>query len=668
MSEPAASTPARIEDYALIGNTRTAALVSRQGSIDWWCIPRFDSAACFAALLGDRRHGRWLIGAAHAVQRTTRGYRPGTLILETEVHTGEGCVRLIDFMPMREGRLDIVRIVQGVRGEVPLHFELVIRFGYGEVIPWVRREGHTLIATGGPDTLALRTPVELQGVDYTTQAHFTVREGERVPFVLTHSPSHEPRPVPIDAEAALEGTELWWHAWSSQTTYHGEHDRAVHESLTVLKALSYAPSGGIVAAPTTSLPEAPGGVRTWDDRFGWVRDSTFTLYALLLAGYREEARAWREWLLRAAAGRPQDLQVLYGVTGDRVRAELTIPWLPGYAGARPVRIGNAAAVQCQLDVYGELIDTLCLARSAGLAHDADAWTFQRTLLDWLESHWSDPDSGIWEMRGERQRFTHSRVMSWVAMDRSIKDAERLGLDGPVEQWKRTRAAIRHDVLTHGYDAKRGTFVQRYGADALDAALLLIPIVGFLPATDERVRGTVAAIERDLTVDGLVQRYRTEDTPDGLPVGEGLFLPCSFWMVDALWLMGRERDARKLYERLLGLRNDVGLLAEEYDPRTGRMLGNFPQALSHVALVNSARNLASRGGPSEHRSGGMKAAPPGGTHGHRHAPTHSAGVETVPVQPAHLDTRGDPQAEKAARERTAGHRNQAGRRRVANDRR
>jgi GH15 family glucan-1,4-alpha-glucosidase len=655
---------ARIEDYALIGNTRTAALVSRAGSIDWWCVPRFDSPACFAALLGTRDHGRWLLAPTHRSRRTVRRYRPGTLILETEVHTSDGTVRLIDFMPMREGRLDIVRIVQGVRGAVPMHFELVIRFGYGEVIPWVRREGHTLIATGGPDTLSLRAPVELHGVDYTTQAHFTVHEGARIGFVLTHSPSHLPRPVPIDGEAALEGTQRWWQAWSSQTSYHGEHDRAVHESLTVLKALSYAPSGGIVAAPTTSLPEALGGVRNWDYRFCWVRDATFTLYALLLAGYRDEARAWREWLLRAAAGRPQDLQVLYGVTGDRVRSELTVPWLPGYAGSKPVRIGNAAAVQCQLDVYGELVDTLWLARLAGLVHDADAWTFQCTLLDYLESHWSDPDSGIWEMRGEQQQFTHSRVMSWVAMDRSIKDAERLGLQGPVAQWKRTRAAICHDVLTHGYDAGLGSFVQRYGAKSLDASLLLIPIVGFLPATDPRVRGTVHAIERALTVDGLVQRYRTEDTPDGLPTGEGVFLPCSFWMVDALWLMGRREDARTLYERLLRLRNDVGLLAEEYDPRAKRMLGNFPQALSHVALVNSARNLASSGGPSEHRSAAVGTPPPG--NGHKPRPSHSAGVPLLPVQPAQLDSSANGQDEKARRDR-ARRRNQARKRRVANDR-
>ena len=634
----AADNPTRIEDYALIGNTRTAALVSRTGSIDWWCVPRFDSAACFAALLGAPEHGRWLIAPMHGVKRTARRYRPGTLVLETDLHTAEGSVRLIDCMPLREGRMDIVRIVEGVRGAVPMRFELAMRFGYGSVVPWVRREGHTLTATAGPDTLELRTPVAVRGKDYTTQAHFTVHEGVRIPFVLTHSASHEPRPVPLDAEAALEASERWWHAWSAQCTYQGNYVQPVQESLIVLKALTYAPTGGMVAAPTTSLPERIGGVRNWDYRFCWVRDATFTLYALLLAGYRDEARAWREWLLRAAAGRPQDLQVLYGVMGERVHFELTLPWLPGYAHSAPVRLGNAAATQRQLDVYGEVVDTLCLARRAGLAIDADAWGFQRVLLDYLESNWRQPDSGIWETRGDLQHFTHSRIMAWVAMDRSIRDVERLRLDGPVDRWRKTRAAIHADVCTHGFDRKRGIFVQRYGSRALDASLLLMPIVGFLPPTDPRVRATVKAIQRELSVDGFVLRYLTEETPDGLPVGEGAFLPCSFWMVDALWLIGRKRAARTLFERLLDLRNDVGLLAEEYDPRARRMLGNFPQALTHVALVNSARNLASGGGPSEHRSQGMAAHPPGTTRSNsRQAMTHEASVPAVPVQPAHLDS-------------------------------
>jgi GH15 family glucan-1,4-alpha-glucosidase len=633
-SDAAADVPARVEDYALLGNTRTAALVSRTGSIDWWCVPRFDSPACFAALLGTPEHGRWLVAPAQGSRRTVRRYRPGTLVLETDFHTADGCVRIVDCMPMRDGRMDIVRVVVGVRGSVAMTCEIVIRFGYGQVVPWVRREGSSLIATGGPDTLELRTPVPLRGEDFRTRGRFVVRDGDRVPFVLSHSPSHEPRPVPLDAEAALEATTRWWEAWSAQSTYDGEHRRAMQESLTALKGLSYAPTGGIVAAPTTSLPERLGGVRNWDYRFCWVRDATFTLYALLLAGYRDEARAWREWLLRAAAGRPQDLQVLYGVTGSRIRSELTVPWLPGYGGSTPVRLGNAAAMQCQLDVYGELVDTLCLARSAGLAHDADAWSFQCALLEYLESHWSDPDSGIWEMRGERQAFTHSRVMAWVAMDRSIRDAERFGLDAPVARWRRARTAIRRDVLAHGVDRDRGVLVQRYGAKSLDASLLLVPIVGFLPPDDARVVATVDAIERELTVDGLVMRYRPDETPDGLPDGEGVFLPCSFWMVDALWLMGRERIARDRFARLLDLRNDVGLLAEEYDPRTRRMLGNFPQALSHVALVNSARNLASGGGPSEHRAGGMRARPPGGRHG---APDGDGGTP-VPVRRAHLDSR------------------------------
>jgi len=633
-----AAANARIEYYALIGNTRTAALVSSGGSIDWWCIPRFDSPACFAALLGTREHGRWRIAPRSAVRRVVRRYRPQTLVLETELHTADGTVRLIDCMPMREGRTDIVRIVEGVRGTVPMTQELIIRFGYGVVVPWVQREGHALRATGGPDTLELRTPVELRGVDYTTQARFTVHAGQRIPFVLTHSASHQPRPVPLDAEAAVETTELWWRGWCSSCGYQGRYAEQVLQSLIVLKALTYAPTGGLVAAVTTSLPESIGGVRNWDYRFCWLRDTTFTLYALLLAGYRDEARAWREWLLRAAAGRPQDLQVLYGIAGERIWGEAELGWLPGYANSAPVRIGNAAARQRQLDIYGEVIDTLCLARGAGLSTDTDAWAFQRALLDYLESNWEAADSGIWEMRGEPQQFTHSKVMAWVAVDRAIRDVRRHGLRGPVARWRSLRDKIHRDVCTHGYDRSRGVFVQRYGSRELDASLLLMPIVGFLPPRDQRVRATVESIERELTVDGLVQRYRTEEAPDGLPNGEGVFLPCSFWLADALALLGRQRDAVRLYDRLLALRNDVGLLAEEYDPRTQRMLGNFPLALSHVALVNTARNLARAGGPAEHRSGRQARPPQAPQSRSRKGDTTTSHAATqAHIQPAHLDS-------------------------------
>jgi GH15 family glucan-1,4-alpha-glucosidase len=635
-SRASAAAPSAIEDYALVGNTRTAALVSRNGSIDWWCVPRFDSPACFAALVGGRDHGRFRIGPVGAA-RTRRAYRDGTLVLETEFSVGRGVARLIDCMAMLPGRTDFVRIVEGVRGTVAMDVDLTIRFGYGAVVPWVRHEGRTLVAIGGPDTLELRTPVELHGEGFSTRGRFGVHAGQRIPFVLTHSASHEPRPVPLDAEAALAGTQEWWTRWSALCGYGGPDADAVRSSLRVLKALTYAPTGGIVAAPTTSLPERPGGVRNWDYRFCWLRDATFTLYALLLAGYREEAQAWREWLLRAAAGRPEDLQVLYGVAGERIRGEIELHWLPGYGGAAPVRIGNAAATQVQLDVYGEVIDALCVARSAGLANDDDAWAFQRALLDWLEGHWAEPDSGIWEMRGEPQRFTHSRVMAWVAVDRALRSATRFGRPGPLARWRALRARIHRDVCTHGFDRDLGVFVQRYGSSTLDASLLLLPIVGFLPATDLRVAATIDAIARELTVEGLVMRYRTDETPDGLPAGEGVFLPCSFWLAEAWCLQGRRREARRLFERLLDLRNDVGLLAEEYDPRNGRMLGNFPQALSHVALVNTARDLAAHGGPSEHR-GGMREHPPQGQTRARngHHDLHRRVSTRAPVKPADLD--------------------------------
>jgi GH15 family glucan-1,4-alpha-glucosidase len=595
----------RIEDYALIGNTRTAALVGRDGSIDWLCAPRFDSRACFAALLGTHEHGRWLLAPATKARTVRRAYRSDTLVLETEFETEGGTVRLIDCMPPWPDRSDVVRVVEGVRGRVPMRMELIIRCGYGVVVPWVRRVGGALLATAGPDSLELRAGVETKGKGFTTIAEFTVRRGQRIPFVITYFPSHQAQPLPIDADAAIATTELAWRNWSARCTYDGRWPDAVKRSLITLKALTYAPTGGIVAAPTTSLPERIGGVRNWDYRFCWPRDATYTLYALLLAGYLDEARAWQEWLLRAAAGRPQDLQTVYGLAGERQLGELELPWLPGYAGSAPVRIGNAAATQRQLDVYGEVIDALHLARAAGLDANADTWRFQLALLEFLESHWTEPDNGIWEMRGERRHFTHSKVMAWVALDRAIKAVEGHDVAGPVERWRRTRARIHADVCRRGYNARRGTFVQHYGSNKLDASLLLMPLVGFLPPDDTRVRSTVDAIERELMFGGFVKRYRTTRRVDALPEGEGSFLPCSFWLADNLALQGRYADAEALFERLLGVRNDVGLLAEEYDPRNRVQLGNFPQALSHVALINTARNLSHRGGPSEHRSGGME---------------------------------------------------------------
>jgi len=609
--------PLRIEDYALIGNTRTSALVGKDGSMDWLCVPRFDSNACFAALLGDRGSGHWQIGPAHAPAAVRRRYRSQTLILETEFETAEGVVRVVDCMPVWEDRTDIVRIVVGVRGRVALRMELVMRFGYGAITPWVRRVDGALLATSGPDSLELRTPVALEGRNFTTVAEFVVTEGQRVPFVMTWFPSHETRLLPVDAEAALNATERYWRSWVAQSTYEGRWADDVHASLIVLKAMTYAPTGGMVASVTTSLPEQIGGVRNWDYRYCWVRDATFTLYALLLAGYHDEARAWRQWLLRAAAGHPAELQILYGVGGERQLTEMVLPWLRGYENSKPVRVGNAAAVQSQLDIYGELMDSLYLARGAGLGGDADAWKFERTLVNFLASNWQQPDSGIWEMRGERQQFTHSKVMAWVAMDRAVKAVEQYGVEGPVDRWRQVRDTIHREVCERGVDASRNVFVQRYGSHDLDASLLMIPLVGFLPADDPRVLATIDAIERELVVDGLVLRYRTESSVDGLPPGEGYFLPCSFWLADNLALCGRHAEAQALFERLLALRNDVGLLSEEYDLANQRALGNMPQALTHVALVNSARNLSQAGGPSEHRSRASGEAPPGGA-----APTTS----------------------------------------------
>jgi GH15 family glucan-1,4-alpha-glucosidase len=594
--------PSHIEDYALIGDCLTSALVARDGSIDWLCLPHFDSGACFAALLGGPEHGRWKIAPAGEVdpKRIRRKYRDGTLVLETEFETDQGTVALIDFMPPRSEAPDVVRIVEGRRGRVDLEVELIIRFDYGSIIPWVRRIETGLTAIAGPDMLRLCADVDLQGKGMTTVARFAVGEGQRVPFVLTWYPSFQPVPCGVDAEQALAETESWWREWSCRCEDGNPWREAVVRSLITLKALTFAPTGGIAAAATTSLPEQLGGVRNWDYRYCWVRDATFTLEALLAAGYVDEARAWREWLLRSVAGNPSALQIMYGLDGRRRLTEWEVPWLPGYEGSAPVRIGNAAHDQFQLDVFGELVDAMYQASRAGLEPSDDGWRVGRKLMQFLESHWDHPDEGIWEVRGPRRHFTHSKVMAWVAFDRMVKFVEATGRPGSVDRWRAARDRIHEQVCREGYNAKLGAFVQSYGSDLLDASLLMIPLVGFLPASDPRVRGTVEAIERGLTRDGFVARYATVESVDGLPRGEGMFLACTFWLVDNLKLLGRIDDARRLFERLLDLRNDVGLLSEEYDPATKRLVGNFPQAFSHISLVNSAFNLTRHEGPARIR--------------------------------------------------------------------
>lgn len=592
-----------IEDYAIIGDCHTAALVARNGSIDWLCFPRFDGGACFAALLGNKEHGHWMIAPGDKVSHVERRYRDGTLVLETDYETADGAVTLIDCMPPRSSVPDVVRVVVGRRGQVRMRMQLIIRFDYGSIIPWVRRVPRGIRAVAGPDTLTLKTPVDLHNENFRTEAEFTVREGQRVPFVLMWYPSHEPEPGMIDADETLAATEQWWREWSGRCLYVGPWRDAVVRSLITLKALTYAPTGGIVAAPTTSLPECLGGVRNWDYRYCWVRDATFTLYALMLGGYIEEACAWREWLLRAVAGKPSQLNIMYGLAGERRLTETELAWLPGYQGSAPARIGNAAYRQFQLDVYGELMDAMHVARRGGLEPDENAWRVERALTEFVESAWSEPDNGIWEMRGPKRHFTHSKVMAWVAVDRMVKAVERFGLDGPVERWRSLRATIHAQVCRSGFDHERNTFVQYYGGRELDASLLMIPMVGFLPPDDSRVRGTIEAIERELMADGFVLRYRTAEEIDALPPGEAAFLACSFWLADNLVLSGRKDDARRLFERLLGLCNDVGLLSEGYDPANKRLLGNFPQALSHLALVNTACNLSRDRGPAVHRQQG-----------------------------------------------------------------
>ena len=582
----------RIEDYALLGDLHTAALVSTAGSIDWLCLPKFDSPACFAALLDTPDAGHWRIAPAGSEVCTSRRYVEDTLVLETEWRTPSGTVRVIDFMPPRGHAPDVVRIVDGVHGSVTMRSELRLRFDYGRVTPWVRHHGDRAEAIAGPDRVRLRTPVPTRGQEMSTVSEFTVRAGDRIPFVLTWNPSHEPPPKAVDAEDALRDTLTFWSEWSaSGADVTGPYRAAVKRSLLTLKALTYHPTGGIVAAATTSLPEQIGGPRNWDYRYCWLRDSTYTLQALISADYLDEARAWREWLLRAVAGDPADLQIMYALDGTRRLPEAELPWLAGYENSKPVRTGNAASDQLQLDVWGETLDGLALARDAGIAADDDAWDLQLALMEHLEGNWDQPDNGLWEMRGARRHFTHSKVMAWVAADR-MATAVRTnpGLHGPADQWEALRETIHADVLSHGYDADRNTFTQSYGAPGLDASLLMIPRVGFLPPTDPRVLGTISAIQQGLTEDGFVKRYDTTDSGDGLTGGEGLFLACSFWLVDALHLAGKRNEATELFERLLALRNDVGLLSEEWDPKAGRQLGNTPQAFSHFPLVTSALQL------------------------------------------------------------------------------
>jgi GH15 family glucan-1,4-alpha-glucosidase len=583
----------RIEDYALIGDLQTAALVGRDGSIDWCCFPRFDSGACFAALLGTTDHGRWLLAPKDEIRRCVRRYRHDTLILETVFETDSGAVRAIDFMPPRGEAPDIVRIVEGLGGEVPMCSELVIRFDYGSIVPWVRRVDDSLIATAGPDALCLRTPVELRGENLTTVADFVIKPGERIPFVLTWFPSHRPPPDEIDPEQVLDDAGDYWNEWASKCDQGGRYHDEIHQSLLVLKALTFGPTGGIVAAPTTSLPESIGGVRNWDYRFCWLRDATLTLLAMLRAGYNDEAVSWRRWLLRAVAGNPADVQIMYGIAGERRLGERELDWLPGYEDSQPVRTGNAASEQLQLDVYGDVLEALYQTRKHGAEPDDNVWSLQRKLLEWLETGWRRKDSGIWEVRGPARHFTYSKVNAWVAFDRGVRYVEEFERDGPVDRWRSIREEIRAEILERAWCEEKQAFAQSYDSDRLDAALLLMPLAGFLPADDPRVVSTTEAIRRELSVHGLLLRYLPEEAAgvDGLPPGEGVFLPCSFWLAQVLALQGREDEARELFERLLDLRNDVGLLAEEYDPVAKRQLGNFPQAFTHLALVGTAFVLA-----------------------------------------------------------------------------
>ncbi|HEY5025976.1 MAG TPA: glycoside hydrolase family 15 protein [Acidimicrobiales bacterium] len=582
-----------IEDYGLIGDTHTAALVGRNGSIDWLCLPRFDSDACFAALLGTDEHGYWRIAPATPDYEVRRRYRGDTLVLETEFETADGIAKVVDCMPIREDHPQVLRMVEAVRGQVAMRMDLVIRFGYGSLVPWVRRADGLLCAVAGPDALALWTPIDTRGEDMKTVADFTVTGTEHIPFVLTWYPSHQSPPRPVDVSFAVHDTQMWWEDWAATCTFDGEWRDPVMRSLITLKALTYQPTGGIVAAATTSLPETLGGERNWDYRYCWLRDATLTLESLMRGGYHEEALAWRDWLLRAVAGDVTQLQIMYGPAGERRLDEWEVGWLPGYEGSAPVRVGNAASGQFQLDVYGEVLSALFEACGVGSTLSDSAWDLQKALVEFVAGHWEEPDEGIWEVRGPRRHFTHSKVMAWVAVDRAVRTIEEFGVDGPLERWRQLRDQIHEEVCAKGYNADVGAFTQYYGSDALDASLLMIPLVGFLTPEDERVRSTVEVIERGLTEDGFVLRYRTQNTGavDGLTGHEGAFLACSFWMADCLYMIGRYDDAHAMLDRLIGLRNDLGLLAEEYDVRAGRQVGNFPQAFSHVSLVNAAYNLS-----------------------------------------------------------------------------
>lgn len=593
----------KLEDYGFIGDTHTGALIGINGSIDWLCTPRFGNAACFAALLGNEKNGCWRISPKAPVQKASHAYRHETLILETIFETEEGAVKVIDYMPPRGKYRDVVRIVEGIRGRVEMESKLIIRFDYGLTIPWVQQSNEGLTAIAGPNALVLRADVPTFGEDLSTVARFSVKEGERKSFILTWYPSHEPAPSPINSWHSLIETENYWRKWASRCTYHGEWRDAVVRSLLTLKALTYVPTGGIVAALTTSLPEKIGGVRNWDYRCCWLRDATFTLYSLMQAGYTEEAADWSHWLLRAVAGDPSQLQILYGAMGERRLTEVELPHLSGYENSKPVRIGNAASEQFQLDVYGEVMDAMHLARQMKIDCDPAYWHLQRHLIDFVEAHWTEPDEGIWEIRGPRRHFTHSKVMAWVAIDRAVRSVEEFGFDGDVERWRKLRQTIHDEVCEKGFHSKRKAFTQFYGSEKLDASLLMIPLVGFLPATDARVQSTVNLIEKELLIDGYVLRYHPDDSPavDGLPPGEGAFLPCTFWLADCLYLMGREKEAREIFQRLLTIQTSLGLLAEEYDPIERRLIGNFPQAFTHVSLINTARNLSPKLGPAEHRS-------------------------------------------------------------------
>ncbi|HTU23314.1 MAG TPA: glycoside hydrolase family 15 protein [Gemmataceae bacterium] len=592
----------RIEDYALIGDCETAGLVGKDGSLDWLCLPRFDSGACFAALLGTPEHGRWQIAPAGEIKKVSRRYREGTIILETTFETAEGVVTLIDGMAVRDRHPVVIRSVRGERGQVVMRLHLVIRFDYGSIVPWVTHlEEGGIRAIAGPETVLLRTPVPLRGENHSTAADFTISQGEEVAFLLSWHASHE-RGHPGGDPLRIRGqAERSWRKWAKGCRCRGPYAEPILRSLLTLKALTYAPTGGVVAALTTSLPERLGGVRNWDYRLCWLRDATFTLYALMAAGYKDEARAWREWLLRAAAGNPDKLQIMYGLAGERRLTEWEVDWLPGYEGSRPVRVGNQASTQFQLDVYGELLDALYQSRRIGLEPEQAAWNFELALMAFLETGWQHPDEGIWEVRGSRRHFTHSKVMAWVAFDRAVKAVEQFELEGPVERWRGLRDTIHREVCTKGFDRDKNSFVQYYGSPEPDASLLMIPLVGFLPADDPRMLGTVACIERQLLHGDFVKRYNTQSGIDGLPPGEGAFLPCTFWLADNYVLQGRQQEAEHVFQRLLALCNDVGLISEEYDPESRRLVGNFPQAFTHVGLINTAMNLMRHANtPAEHR--------------------------------------------------------------------